>query len=61
MIDIVDYLLSYISVAKIFEDNPLKIITISEIEEKIKSLKGYLAMFLKKHSLSEIFRILKTG
>ena len=48
MIDIVDYLLSYISCAKNFEDKKLNIISKKEVEEKIEDLKGYLKNIFKK-------------
>ncbi len=48
MIDIVDYLLSYISCAKNFEDKKLNIIDKKEVEEKIEDLKGYLKNIFEK-------------
>ncbi|MBG08083.1 MAG: hypothetical protein CME68_04950 [Halobacteriovoraceae bacterium] len=48
MIDIVDYILSYISCAKNFENKTLNIIKKEEVEEKINDLKGYLKNIFEK-------------
>ena len=46
MIDIVDYLLSYVSCAKNFEDKNLNIISKKEIEEKIEKFNRILEKYL---------------
>ena len=48
MINIVEYILSYISCAKNFEDKSLEIINKDEVEEKINNLKGYLKNIFEK-------------
>ena len=48
MIDIVDYILSYVSCAKNFEDKSIDIIKKEDIEEKISNLKGNLKNIFEK-------------